>query len=106
MNIVLYVVKKSHEHRKRGEGVSEKNLNLCKDNTVCCDDDCLKCANRIYQEYKRLKEFIDELEYLVLHEEIEIAEYNCRDFKSYVNGANQFRFQIKNLIKKQKAVIK
>lgn len=29
---------------------------LCKDNMMCCDDDCQKCANRIYQKYMKLKE--------------------------------------------------
>lgn len=84
---------------------------LCKDNTLCCDDNCSKCANRIYQEYKKLKieleelhrektVFADELLYLLLHEDIEVAEHKCKDYESYVNGANQFRHQIKNLIRK------
>ncbi len=30
-------------------------LSLCADNTICCDDDCVKCANRIYDEYVKLK---------------------------------------------------
>lgn len=29
---------------------------LCKDNMMCCDDDCQKCANRIYQQYMKLKQ--------------------------------------------------
>jgi hypothetical protein len=27
---------------------------LCKDNLICCDDDCCKCANRVYQSYLKL----------------------------------------------------
>ena len=27
--------------------------NLCKDNSMWCDDDCKKCAQRIYKAYRR-----------------------------------------------------
>ena len=33
--------------------MSEKEYNLCADNSLCCDDDCQKCANRIYKAYCR-----------------------------------------------------
>ena len=29
---------------------------LCKDNLLCCDDNCQACANRIYVDYQKLKE--------------------------------------------------
>lgn len=35
---------------------SNVQYDLCKDNAMCCDDDCQKCANRIYQKYMKLKE--------------------------------------------------
>lgn len=84
---------------------------LCEDNSICCDDNCTKCANRIYEEYIKLKteieklhkskmDFADEFEYLVLHEDVEVAKHKCRDYESYINGAEQFRFQVKNLIRK------
>lgn len=25
--------------------------NLCKDNVMCCDDNCQSCAQRIYEKY-------------------------------------------------------
>lgn len=34
----------------------EPKYDICKDNVMCCDDDCQACANRIYQEYMKLKE--------------------------------------------------
>ena len=84
---------------------------LCKDNSICCDENCTKCANRIYKEYIKLKteveklhkskmDLADELEYLILHEDVEVAENKCRDYESYINGANQFRLQMKNIIRK------
>lgn len=33
---------------------------LCKDNVLCCDDNCQRCANLIYQDYKSL---LEELEF-------------------------------------------
>lgn len=36
--------------------MSEKEHNLCADNSLCCDDDCQKCANRIYKAYCRERE--------------------------------------------------
>ena len=43
-----------------------------------------------------IKEFEEELEYFVLNEDIEVVEPKCKDYESYINGANQFRHQIKN----------
>lgn len=43
-----------------------------------------------------IKELAEELEYFVLHEDIEVVEPKCKDYESYINGANQFRHQIKN----------
>ena len=47
-----------------------------------------------------IKEFEEELEYFVLNEDIEVVEPKCKDYESYINGANQFRYQIKNGINK------
>ena len=44
----------------------------------------------------KIKEFAEELEYFVLNEDIEVVEPKCKDYESYINGANQFRHQIKN----------
>lgn len=35
-------------------------LELCKDNTMCCDEDCVRCINNLYRKYLSLK---DELEF-------------------------------------------
>lgn len=41
---------------------------LCKDNVICCDDNCKRCANLIYEKYmeqkaeiKRLQEEINQM---------------------------------------------
>ena len=47
-----------------------------------------------------IKEFAEKFEYFVLNEDIEVVEPKCKYYGSYINGANQFRHQIKNGIKK------
>ena len=42
-------------------------------------------------------------EYSILHEDVEIAEHKCKDYESYINGANQFRYQMKNALRKAPA---
>lgn len=32
------------------------NNQLCKDNVICCDDNCQRCANLIYNKYVELQE--------------------------------------------------
>ena len=72
------------------------------------DKETLKLQKRIifwrdnlnYQPEKikseAIKEFAEELEYFVLNEDIEVVKPKCKDYESYINGANQFRHQIKN----------
>ena len=64
-----------------------------------------KCVYKELLSYKKalqtakseaIKEFAEELEYFVLNEDIEVVEPKCKDYESYINGANQFRHQIKN----------
>ena len=43
-----------------------------------------------------IKEFEEELEYFILNEDVEIVKPKCKYYGSYINGANQFRHQIKN----------
>lgn len=43
-----------------------------------------------------IKEFAAKLEYFVSNEDVEIVKPKCRYYGSYINGANQFRHQIKN----------
>lgn len=45
----------------------------------------------------------EEFKYTILHEDVEIAEHRCKDYESYINGANQFRYQVKNAIRKAPA---
>ena len=47
-------------------------------------------------KFEAIKEFAEELEYFVLNEDIEIVKPKCKYYGSYINGANQFRHQIKN----------
>lgn len=37
----------------------------------------------------------DEAEYTVLHLDVDVAKHKCKDYESYINGANQFRHQVK-----------
>ena len=37
----------------------------------------------------------DKMEYDVLHLDVDVAEHKCKDYESYINGANQFRHQVK-----------
>ena len=41
---------------------------------------------------------MEEFEYFILNEDIEVVEPKCKDYESYINGVNQFRYQIKNYI--------
>lgn len=34
---------------------------LCKDNVICCDDNCKRCANLIYDKYMKQQEEIKNL---------------------------------------------
>ena len=40
----------------------------------------------------------DNLEYEILHTDFEVVKHECKDYESYVNGANCFRSKAKNLI--------
>lgn len=40
------------------------------------------------------------LERVISNEGIEINNYNCKDFQSYINGAKQFKFQAENAIRR------
>jgi hypothetical protein len=35
------------------ETTEEPEYDLCKDNAMCCDDDCKKCAQRVYKAYMK-----------------------------------------------------
>ena len=60
----------------------------------CCDEAVEEAKEAVKSE--AIKEFAEELEYFVLNEDIEVVEPKCKDYESYINGANQFRHQIKN----------
>ena len=63
-----------------------------------CEKNCKKFNMTTRAEAK--KEFAEELEYFILNEDIEVVKPKCKDYESYINGANQFRYQIKNGINK------
>ena len=58
----------------------------------------VEASDRLEHQIKSeaIKELAEKLEYFVLNEDIEFAEPKCKDYESYINGANQFRHQIKN----------
>jgi len=49
---------------------------LCKDNEVCCDDNCQRCAQLIYNKYMELKAKLD---------------MEARDNKEYKFGSNTMK---------------
>ena len=59
---------------------------------------CQKCVSRTIEcaKSEAIKEFAEKLEYFVSNEDVEIVKPKCRYYGSYINGANQFRHQIKN----------
>ena len=87
------------------------SLNKAYPCTVDVGNNCLVYA-RSLDDYDNLigdisaegiKEFADRLEYFVLNEDPEINDLKCKDYESYMGGANQFRLQIvkgiNNLVK-------
>ena len=72
------------------------------------EKELMKCKlekEMLYQTVEEIKseakkEFAEELEYFILNEDIEVVKPKCKDYESYINGANQFRHQIKNGINK------
>ena len=37
---------------------------LCKDNLICCDDNCKRCANLVYRDYLKLKKRVKHGEWI------------------------------------------
>ena len=58
----------------------------------------IEASDRLEHQIKSeaIKELAKKLEYFVLNEDIEVVKPKCKDYESYINGANQFRHQIKN----------
>ena len=72
---------------------------ICKErvlngNTIASFEDLQTYIKK--QKSETIKEFVEEFEYFILNEDIEVVEPKCKDYESYVNGANPFRHQIKN----------
>ena len=56
----------------------------------------IKCKELEVAKSEAYREFAERFKYFVLHEDIEIVDCKCTDYQNYVNGANQFRHQVKN----------
>ena len=74
---------------------------ICKErvlngNTIASFEDLQTYIKK--QKSETIKEFVEEFEYFILNEDIEVVEPKCKDYESYINGVNQFRYQIKNYI--------
>ena len=86
---------------------------LCKDNIICCDDNCKRCANLVYKENLKLKEQIKQKELTFKEEltleadnnaiDIDISEHireikkrmkNCVDCRSYTIALNKINTQV------------
>lgn len=79
-------------NRQKAEIERLKNKNTLLLKKKCKD---INMARKIIK-HEAIKEFAEEFEYFVLNEGIEVVEPKCKDYESYINGANQFRYQIKN----------
>lgn len=44
---------------------------LCKENVICCDDNCKRCANLIYQDYRKLQKELAVLRNFIYDEGLE-----------------------------------
>ena len=79
-------------------------INRQKANIESLEKELMKCKlekEMLHQTVEEIKseakkEFAEELEYFILNEDIEVVKPKCKDYESYINGANQFRYQIKN----------
>ena len=74
---------------------------ICKErvlngNTIASFEDLQTYIKK--QKSETIKEFVEKFEYFILNEDIEVVEPKCKDYESYINGVNQFRYQIKNYI--------
>ena len=56
----------------------------------------IKCKELEVAKSETIKEFAKRFEYFILNEDVEIVKPKCKYYGSYINGANQFRHQIKN----------
>lgn len=59
---------------------------LCSDNAMCCDDNCKRCANLVYNEYLKLKENQDNKQEKCNHKWELIKTYN-----DAIYTANRYR---------------
>ena len=76
------------------DNIYQRNIGLRKKRIFDLIDELKKAKS------EAIKEFEEELEYFILNEDVEIVKPKCKYYGSYINGANQFRHQIKNGIKK------
>lgn len=53
---------------------------ICKDNVICCDDNCQRCANLIYNKYMEQKAEIERLQ-----EQYKFLENNSLIFKGGID---------------------
>ena len=83
---------------------------LCKDNVICCDDNCQRCANLIYDKYIEQKAEIERLKECpkcVYEYDGEVTEYciqgPCPNFKTVeqikTEAYKEFAKRLKNKIK-------
>lgn len=48
-----------------------EGFDLCLDNLICCDDNCNRCANLIYQRYKEMKKELEITKEYIHHNGLE-----------------------------------
>ena len=74
---------------------------LCKDNVICCDDNCKRCANLIYGKYMEQKAEIERLKNALMGEcelskcsrEEEIRAEAIKEFWDRLKQTREFRTQ-------------
>lgn len=64
--------------------IQNAQCNLCKDNLMCCDDDCKRCANRIYKTYIHCKQELEMTRKFILTNDLAFALNNfAKEYRKY-----------------------
>ena len=66
---------------------------LCKDNVICCDDNCQRCANLIYDKYIEQQAEIERLKKILAEEE---EKYKLCAKRFYKVGVKDFAEKLKS----------
>ena len=62
---------------------------LCKDNIICCDDNCQRCANLVYAEFIEAKRKLLELQHTNDFDAVKVVRCGeCKNGELYIDGTH------------------